>query len=195
METSSFFALLSRMKYIRRWGLMRNANHENVSEHTLEVAMIAHGLAALGRQRLGRSVDPGQVVLYALYHDSSEILTGDLPTPVKYYNPNIKSSYKNVEADAQQRLLALLPADLQDSFRPYLVEEGTDKEVAALVKAADKISALIKCVEEANMGNREFAQAADSTLKAIHAMGLQEAELFLEEFMPAYAMTLDELTL
>ncbi len=194
MASHHFFALLSRMKYIRRWGLMRNASPENVSEHTLEVALIAHGLAVLGKERLGKTLDPAQVVLYALYHDAGEILTGDMPTPVKYYNPGIKASYKGVEADAQRRLLAMLPADLRGSFQPYINGEDAPPDIKALVKAADKISALIKCAEEEKMGNREFADAGASTLQAIRALALPEAEMFLQEFWPAYSLTLDELT-
>lgn len=186
----SFYAMLGRMKYIVRWGLMRSAAPENLSEHTLEVAYLTHALIALGVSRLGRTLDPGQGVLYALYHDCSEILTGDLPTPVKYGNPNLKDAYREVERQAAARLLDKLPRDLAPAYAPWF---EIPPEYAPYVKAADKLSALIKCLEEKKLGNSEFDTAAHSTLEAIHALELEEAEQFLREFLPAYSLTLDQL--
>lgn len=192
--SSSFFAMLARMKYITRWGLMKNTRSENLSEHTLEVTMLAHLLALLRNERFGGSVPVEQVVLAALYHDCSEILTGDLPTPIKYHNDEIKSAYKQIEEQAALRLAALLPEDLCSHYAP-LLEEAQDMQVRQLVKAADKLSALLKCTEELASGNPEFTQARESTLRALHAMELPEVETFLQEFLPAYSLTLDELDL
>ena len=146
-----FYALLSRMKYILRWGLMRQSRPENLSEHTAETAILAHALAEIGNRRLGRAYDPGQVALYALYHDCSEIITGDLPTPIKYENDGIRTAYKAVEQKAARRLGRLLPEDLRAAYQPYL--DGPQGEIARLVKGADKLSALIKCMEEEAAGN------------------------------------------
>ena len=162
MEPASqhtFFALISRMRYIGRWGLMRNTRVENVSEHSHMVAILAHALAVLKNERFGGHVDPGEAAVAALYHDAPEILTGDLPTPVKYFNPDIQGAYKQVEAVAADQLLALLPEELRALYRPY-VSETCDPEIHALVKAADKLSAYIKCVEELKAGNLEFREAA-----------------------------------
>jgi len=192
MATTNFYAMLSRMRYISRWGLMRNSNPENLSEHTLDVAFLTHALCVIQNTRLGGAVDPGQAVLYALYHDCCEIITGDMPTPIKYQSDTIRTAYKQVERGANARLLSLLPADLAESYRPYL-EGSPDPQVKALVKAADKLSALIKCVEEESGGNREFVRAKQSTLAALHAMALPAVEVFLTECLPAYGLTLDEL--
>lgn len=189
---NSFFAMLGRMKYITRWGLMHSTRRENLSEHSLEVAYLAHALTALANRRLGKSLDPGRAVLYALYHDCGEILTGDLPTPVKYHNETIRAAYKAVEEQASARLLEKLPPDLRQDFAPWF---SVPPEYAPIVKAADKLSALIKCQEEKNSGNREFDRAWETTLASLREMGLPEAGLFLEEFFPAYAQTLDEQTL
>lgn len=186
----SFFAMLSRMKHIIRWGLMRNSAPENLSEHTLEVAYLTHALVALHNERSESKLDCGQAVLFALYHDCSEILTGDMPTPVKYRNSRLKEAYKAVEQEAAGQLLGKLPTGLVPDFAPWFAPEG---EYARIVKAADKLSALIKCTEEQRMGNREFDTACDSTLSALHSMELPEVERFLEEFLPAYSLTLDEL--
>lgn len=185
----SFFAMLSRMKHISRWGLMHSTRRENLSEHTLEVAYLTHCLAVLGNRRFGRDLDPGRAVLYALYHDCSEILTGDLPTPVKYQNDALRTAYKAVEKEAAQRLLEGLPEELAEDFAPCF---QIPPEYAPLVKAADKLSALIKCQEERNSGNREFDQAWETTLESIHELRLPEAEAFLTQFFPAYRLTLDE---
>ena len=186
-----FFAYMARMKLIRRWSLMRNTQPENDAEHSLQVAMLAHGLAVLGRERYGRAVDPEHVVALAVYHDASEVLTGDLPTPVKYSSPELSGAFHQVEALAGERLLEMLPEELRPSFAPYL-EPGQD-EAHVLVKAADRISAYVKCLEEQRAGNHEFDAAAERILASIHAMALPEAEDMLREFVPSFAMTLDEL--
>ncbi len=188
-----FYAMLSRMKYIERWSLMRNTREENICEHSHEVAVLAHSLALLHNRRYGGHADPGRCALLALYHDAPEILTGDLPTPVKYDNPAIRDAYRQVESVATDRLLSMLPADLREDYAPLLREsEGTEEE-RRLVKAADKLSALIKCVEELKQGNREFARARAATEQAVRAMKLPAADCFLDEFLPAYELTLDEL--
>lgn len=184
-----FYAMLSRMKNIPRWGLMRNTRTENLSEHSLEVAYIAHALAVIKKRRFGGDVDPCAVATAAMFHDTSEIITGDMPTPVKYCNSEIKNAYKQIETTAENRLLALLPEDMRGDYEPLY---HPDLQTKALVKAADKLSALIKCTEELNMGNREFSAAHASTLKAIHELNCPEAEIFLDEFMESFSLTLDE---
>ncbi len=187
-----FFALLSRMRYIQRWGLMRNTTTENVSEHSHMVAVIAHALAVIKNEKFGGSVDPGEAAVAALYHDAPEILTGDLPTPVKYFNPAIKDAYKQVEEVSAEKLLSLLPEELRDIYRPY-VSEKCDSDIHALVKAADKLSAHIKCVEELKAGNLEFREAAASTRAVLEKLPLPEVQYFMQEFLPAFSLTLDEL--
>lgn len=186
---SSFFAMLGRMKHISRWGLMHSTRRENLSEHSLDVAYLAHALTVLGNRRFGKQLDPGKAVLYAIYHDCSEILTGDLPTPVKYKNEALRSAYKAVEEEAASRLLGKLPQEFQEDFSPWF---SVPEEYAPIIKAADKLSALIKCQEEKNSGNREFDRAWETTMASLRAMGLPESEAFLEEFFPAYGQTLDE---
>ena len=193
MEHSSFFAMLFRMKYINRWGLMRNTRWENLSEHSMETAMLSHALAVIGNKRMGRRYPLEKIVLHALYHDCSEILTGDLPTPVQYGSPALQGSYKAVEQAACRRLAALLPADLREDFALYLTGDGLDGASQRLVKAADRLAALIKCIEEEKAGNREFLPAKESTLKALYSMQLPEVSVFLEEFLPAFSLALDEL--
>lgn len=196
---SHFLAILSRMKYIERWSLMRNSRAENLSEHSLEVALIAHMLCVLGNVRHGRSLDAERAALVALYHDASEIVTGDLPTPVKYHDGTIRDAYKAVERSAEERLLATLPADLRPAFEEVLWPgaESTEDEVylRRLVKAADKVSALIKCVEEARSGNAEFASAEASCRAAVDEMAAELPEVadFMREFFPSYGATLDDL--
>lgn len=191
-----FFAKLSRMKYIDRWGLMHNTRKENLAEHSFETAMIAHALAVLRNERFGGHVSPERAALLALFHDASEIITGDLPTPVKYYNGMLREAYAQVEEVARNRLLALLPADLQPVYKPLLDEgkSGTpeDRELFPLIKAADKLSALIKCVEERRMGNMEFSKAEISLREAVRKMSLPEVDCFMEEFLPSYSLTIDE---
>lgn len=192
--SSSFFAMLSRMKYIKRWALMRNSEPENISEHSLEVSMLAHGLAVLGNRRLGKHLDADRCAVIGLYHDAGEILTGDMPTPIKYYNRQIASVFHDIEDDASNMLLAMLPEDIREDYRGVFFRAEGEEELWRIVKAADKISALIKCIEEAKAGNREFDSAAKTLEAAIHALQVPEAELFLTEFLPAYYRTLDELS-
>ena len=187
----SFFAYISRMRYIGRWGLMRNSFQENIQEHSHMVAVLAHALAVLRRERFGGTVDPGQVAVAALYHDAAEIFTGDLPTPVKYANPTIRDAYKAVEHDALSGLLAKLPEDLRPCYDSILNE--TDPQVEELVKAADKLSAYVKCQEELKAGNMEFRAAAEQTLAALKSYHVPEVDCFLEEFLPPFLLTLDEL--
>lgn len=189
---SQFYAMLSRMKHITRWALMRNTREENLCEHSQDVAVIAHALAVLTNTRFGGCVDEGKCVLMSLYHDASEILTGDLPTPVKYDNPAIRDAYKELESVACNKLLSMLPDDIQPSYAPYFTEVATDCEEYRIVKAADKLSALIKCVEETAGGNREFGSARRSTEEAVRNMNLPAANCFLDEFLPAFSLTLDE---
>ena len=188
---SHFFAYVSRMRFIQRWALMRNTAPENVQEHSHQVAVLAHALAVIRNEKFGGAVDPGQVAVAALYHDASEILTGDMPTPIKYDNPAIRKAYKDVEAVAEGKLLAMLPEELQAVYAPILTP--TDPEVIRLVKAADKLSAYIKCVEELKAGNNEFREAAAQTRKSLEAYELPEVVYFLEPFMDSFALTLDEL--
>lgn len=190
--SNHFFAYISRMRYIDRWALMRNSQKENVQEHSHMVAVLAHALAVIRRDVFGGTIDPGEVAVAALYHDAPEILTGDLPTPVKYFNPDIQAAYKQVEAVSADKLLGMLPDEIRPAFTPYLKEEPGD--IHDLVKAADKLSAYIKCVEELKMGNNEFRQAAEQTLELIKASGLPEVDYFVEHFLPAFELTLDELS-
>ena len=215
----SFFAMMARMKYISRWALMRNSREENVSEHTLEVAMIAHGLALITKDRYSINVDEARAALKGIYHDANEIITGDMPTPVKYYDDDIRASYKRVENIASHTLMNKLPPDMQKYYQPLLfgeeealdfldkLDEGgqvdadtlnSDKKSLdayewRLVKAADKISALIKCIEERNSGNHEFDSAYESTRATLESMDVPAVDDFLNEFLPAYELTLDEL--
>ncbi len=188
-----FFAYLNRLKLIRRWGLMRNTVPENDMEHSMQCALIAHGLAVLARERFGREVEPERVLSLALYHDVGEVITGDLPTPVKYKNPEIKGAYKRIEAMASEQLLAMLPEDLRHAYRPYLLPDEADF-AWKLVKAADRICAYIKCVEEQNLGNREFDQARTSILETIRESDLPEVQAFMREFAPSFELSLDELS-
>lgn len=194
MKSSKFFAIISRMKYINRWSLMRNTVTENISEHSLDVAFIAHLLAVLRNKRFGGNVNPERAALLAMYHDTAEILTGDLPTPIKYYNKDIKSVYSEIEDNASRQLISYLPDDIKEEYRYLLFKDESESELWELVKAADKISALIKCVEEKQMGNKDFSDAETATLKAIRDMNIKEADVFLEEFMPSYGLTLDKQT-
>ena len=188
---SHFFAYISRMRFIQRWALMRNTAQENVQEHSHQVAVLAHALAVIRNEKFGGSVDAGAVAVAGLYHDASEILTGDLPTPIKYDNPAIRKAYKDVEAVAERKLLDMLPQELQDVYRPVLTDPGG--EVEQLVKAADKLSAYIKCVEELKAGNNEFREAAAQTRRALEAYDLPEVQYFMDTFMDSFALTLDEL--
>ena len=188
---NEFYALLGRMRYITRWGLMRNSFSENIQEHSHMVAVLAHGLALIRRDILGLEAEPERAAVAALYHDASEILTGDLPTPIKYYNPRIKEAYKQVERVSGEKLLRLLPEQLQESYAPLIYEE--DERVLAIVKAADKLSAHIKCIEELRAGNQEFASAARQTRQALEQMHLPELDWFLENCLDSFGKNLDEL--
>lgn len=188
---TGFFALLSRMRYISRWGLMRCTVPENVQEHTCETAVYAHALGVIRREVFHRPCDAEKLTVLALYHDASEILTGDLPTPIKYHDRAIRAAYKDVERTAAEKLLGLLPEELRPAYREALCPE--DRELLPLLKAADKLSALSKCVEERKAGNREFASAEAQTRAALAAMALPEADWFLERCFPAFEKNLDEL--
>ena len=191
---NSFFAMMSRMKYIGRWALMRNSRSENLSEHSLEVSMIAHALAVIGNTFLGKELDAKKAALLGIYHDATEIITGDMPTPIKYYNAQIKNTYKDIEKKASKTLLDMLPEEMQASYRAVFEKQQEDAYLWKLVKAADKLSAYIKCVEEEQAGNREFIRAKEMTLNHIRSMGVEETTLFLEYFMDSYGKNLDELT-
>ena len=195
---SHFFATISRMKYIERWALMRSSRPENLSEHSLEVAMIAHALCVIGNVRYNRTLDADKAALIGLYHDASEIITGDMPTPVKYFNADIRSAYKEGEHVANDRLLSQLPEDLRPVYEGIFHKQKTEEEflLRRMVKAADKLSALIKCIEEERSGNQEFRTAKESTERALAEMAeeLPEVMDFLRDFLPSYGKTLDELT-
>ena len=186
-----FFALISRMRYIARWGLMRNTFQENIQEHSHMVAVLAHALALIQRDILGQPADPDRCATAALFHDASEILTGDLPTPIKYFNPEIKKAYKQVEAVSCEKLLGLLPKELQPSYAPLLFE--SDPDVAVIVKAADKLSAYLKCAEELKAGNSEFVQAEQQTKQALMDLHLPCLDYFMAHFLDSFRLTLDEL--
>ena len=188
-----FFAMISRMKYINRWSLMRNEHNENLCEHSFDVASTAHALAVIGNRRFGKNYNAERCALLGLYHDAPETLTGDLPTPVKYYSEQVRSAYKTVEEHACGSLLSMLPEDLRDDYKPLFIQEAGDEELWKLVKAADKLSALVKCIEEGRSGSGEFRTAAESTKAAIEKMNLPEADVFIKEVLPAYELTLDEL--
>ena len=189
----SFFAMISRMKYIDRWALMRNTDRESLDSHSKEVAVIAHALAVIGNKRFGKNYNPDRAAVLGLYHDAHEIITGDMPTPVKYQNDDILLAFKAVEDSANEKLLNKLPEDLRNEFSSLLTGENENKELLILIKAADRLSALIKCIEERKAGNTEFKEAEKSTLKRIKKMNVPEADVFLNEFIPAYEQTLDNL--
>ena len=186
-----FYAMLSRMRYITRWSLMRNTFSENIQEHSHMVAVLAHALALIRRDVLGLDADPERCATAALFHDASEILTGDLPTPIKYYNPGIREAYKQVERTSCEKLLSMLPPELQAGVRDALFE--TDEAIAPIVKAADKLSAHIKCIEELKAGNLEFEAAARQTKQSLEDMGLPELDWFMEHCLGAFGRNLDEL--
>lgn len=188
---SHFFAYLFRMRYIRRWALMRNIAPENVLEHSFQTAALAHALAVIRNEKFGGHTDPGTAAAAALYHDAPEIFTGDLPTPIKYDSPAIRDAYHDIEARAARRLLDTLPEDLRPAFAPVLTE--VPPEIEQLVKAADKLAAYIKCVEEERAGNSEFRRAAQQTRRALDAMDLPEVRYFLDTFLDGFSLSLDEL--
>lgn len=188
---SGFFSMISRMRFISRWGLMRNSYQENIQEHSHMVAVLAHSLALVENRHFGGNLDPGQVAVCALYHDASEILTGDLPTPIKYANPTIQQAYHSLETLAEEQLLSLLPQELQEDYRPVL--QPQDPQIHALVKAADKLSAYLKCVEELKAGNQEFLQAKEQTYQALLRCELPSLDYFIRHFLPAFDLSLDQL--
>ncbi len=190
---SHFFAFLSRMKLIQRWGLMRNTIPENIQEHSLQVALIAHALAVIKNKHFGGTVDPERTMALGVFHEVSEVITGDLATPIKYFNPEIKKAYGEIEEVAKKRLLSLLPEELHPDYKSYLFKEEKDTEGWQLVKAADKISAYLKCVEELKSGNKEFQQAERAIKKEIDKYHLPEVQHFMKEFVPSFSLTLDEL--
>lgn len=190
---SHFFAYLGRLRWIQRWGLMRNAIEENVATHSWEVAVLAHALAVIRNQEFGGNVDANAVVTAALYHDAAEVITGDMPTPVKYHSPVMRAAFGDIEDKAQDELLALLPETLREAFLPYLKESRWSEETRQLVKAADRLSAYLKCQSEIRAGNREFDHAADQILARLKEDGLPEVQYFLEVFAPGYSKTLDHL--
>ncbi len=184
--------MISRMKYINRWGLMNNKRTENLSEHSLEVAVIAHCLATIGNLRMNKNIDADHVAVMGLFHDCTEIITGDMPTPIKYFNDEIRKSYKKIESIAAHELSCLLPDDMRDVYEPLLNEQGNNDYETKLLKAADKISAHIKCIDEIRMGNDEFVKAKESTEKAVYDLGVPEADIFMKEFVPYYGLTVYE---
>lgn len=187
-----FFAFLDRMKYIKRWSLMRSVREENIMEHTEQVAVIAHALAVIKNKMFGGSVDESKVLLYALFHETGEVITGDLPTPIKYFNEEINTAYKDLEKKASEKLIGTLPKELQETYKSYVFAD-VDSYEYMLVKAADKLSAHIKCIEEVKAGNSEFKKAKASTGKALKTYENEEIKYFIDKILPAYELTLDEL--
>ena len=186
-----FFAYMARMKHIKRWGLMNNDKEENIQEHSLQVAMIAHALALITNRIYGGEVDAEHIMAIAVYHETSEVLTGDLSTPIKYYNPKIKTAYKEIERIADEKLLGMIPEELRPDYEELII--GHTDEEYCLVKAADKICAYLKCVEELKTGNLEFKQAKASILAEIERMNIPAVGYFMEKFEPSFGLTLDEL--
>ncbi len=192
MSQYHFFAIMSRMKYINRWSLMNNTRLENISEHSLTVAMLAHALVLISNKKFGRELDPEHAAALALFHDCTEIITGDLPTPIKYSSRILRNAYKDIEEEAAQQLLGSLPDYLRDEYEKLLLPKEADPYLMKLVKAADKLSALIKCIEEEQMGSAEFSRARSEITLAIEKMGLPETEIFMKDFLPSYSLSLDE---
>jgi 5'-deoxynucleotidase len=193
MIMSHFFAYLSRMKFIRRWGLMHNTYPENIQEHSLRVAMVAHALAVIRNRLFAGNVSAERTAVLALYHDAGEVLTGDLPAPVKYFNPEIKNAYKEIEAAAARRLLNMIPESLKADYQGLFFAEEADQEPRELVKAADKVCAYLKCLEEIGAGNQEFAKAEKALRASVEELNLPEVRYFLDTFVPSFRLTLDEL--
>ncbi len=187
-----FFAFLSRMKYISRWGLMRNTSTENIQEHSLQVSILAHALAVISNACFNGNVNPDRVAVLAVYHDSNETITGDLPTPIKYFNPSISKAYKDLEDVSKNKLLSMLPDEMKSEYQSILFFDETSAE-GKIVKAADRISAYIKCLEEEKAGNTEFKKAAVSILNKIEEMQMPEVDYFIQYFIPGFKLTLDEL--
>lgn len=197
LEGGNFYAYIARMKYITRWGLMRNTEKENIQEHSLEVAILAHALCLIRNEMYAeepaKKLDPEKACLFAVFHDSDEIITGDLPTPIKYANPVIRDNYHDIEAQSKEKLLSMLPEKLQPVYRNILFFDESSPEYRSVVKAADRLSAYIKCIEECKAGNAEFTKARQTVLDSMRAMNLPELDYFIDHFLPAYSLTLDEL--
>ncbi len=193
MGISDFFAFAARTKYINRWALMRNTRYETLSEHSAQAAEIAYALAVIGNERLGKNYNAERAALLGLYHDLPEIITGDLPTPVKYFSEETKSAYKAVEKNASRQLLSMLPEDLRKNYEPLFKKKTDDKELWRLVKSADKICAYLKCIEERNAGNKEFCEAEKSITKALQRLDCEEAKIFIEEFVPSFEKAIDQM--
>ncbi|WP_117234556.1 5'-deoxynucleotidase [Vibrio maerlii] len=193
-QESHFFAHLARMNLIQRWPLMRSVSKENISEHSLQVAFVAHALAIIKNKRFGGTSNPERVALLGMYHDTSEVLTGDLPTPVKYYNPDIAKEYKKIESAAEHKLLSMLPEDLQSEFAPFLISDSAHSEDKAIVKQADSICAYLKCLEELSAGNHEYALAKRRLEETLKERETPEMRVFLDTFAPSFELTLDEIT-
>lgn len=191
--SSPFFAMISRMKYINRWALMRNSYQENISEHSLEVAMIAHALALISNKKFDNHLNAERTALIGMYHDCTEIITGDMPTPIKYYNTDTKEAYKNVEKQAAKELLSMLPDYLCEEYESVLFQKEDEEYMWKLVKAADRLSAYIKCIEEEKAGNREFSSAKAAVYAKLTDMDLPEVRIFIQDFIESYKKTLDEL--
>ena len=188
----NFFAMYGRMKYINRWALMRNSMSENLSEHSSDVAAIAHALCVLGNVRLKKSYNAERAAFLGLYHDMPEIITGDMPTPVKYHSPELRAAFEKVETMASEKLLSMLPEDMREYYVSSFFPKEEDAYLWKIVKAADKISALIKCIEEEKAGNKEFSNACESTRKSLEEMNMPEANEFLKDFLPAFSLNLDQ---
>ena len=191
---SHFFAHLARMKLIQRWPLMRSVSRENISEHSLQVAFVAHALAVIKNKKFGGNTNPERIALLGMYHDTSEVLTGDLPTPVKYYNPDIAKEYKKIESAAEQKLLSMLPEEFQEDFAPFLLSESLHEEDKLIVKQADCLCAYLKCLEELSAGNHEYIQAKKRLDKTLKERETPEMLYFLRTFAPSFELTLDEIS-
>ncbi|WP_299690575.1 5'-deoxynucleotidase [uncultured Vibrio sp.] len=194
MKQSHFFAHLARMKLIQRWPLMRSISSENISEHSLQVAFVAHALALIKNKKFAGKLNPEHIALLGMYHDTSEVLTGDLPTPVKYYNPDIAQEYKKIEAAAEQRLLSMLPEEFQDDFAPFLISGTASQEEQSIVKQADTICAYLKCLEELSAGNHEYEQAKRRLEETLAQRKSPEMDYFLITFAPSFELSLDEIS-
>ena len=194
MKQSHFFAHLARMKLIQRWPLMRSISSENISEHSLQVAFVAHALALIKNKKFDGQLNPEHIALIGMYHDTSEVLTGDLPTPVKYYNPDIAQEYKKIEAAAEQRLLSMLPEEFRDDFAPFLISGTASKEEQSIVKQADTICAYLKCLEELSAGNHEYEQAKRRLEETLEQRKSPEMDYFLITFAPSFELSLDEIS-
>ncbi len=188
-----FFSYMARMKHIKRWGLMRNTREENIQEHSLQTAMIAHGLALIKNRMFGGNVDAERVLALAVYHEAGEVITGDLATPIKYFNPEIKAAYKQIERVAEEKLVDMLPRELKSDYEALILNREAEAELYALVKAADKICAYLKCVEELSAGNSEFVKAKKAIEKSIKQMDRPEVDYFMKTFVPSFELTLDEM--